>query len=55
MSGTVVTLHALQGRPLDDQRISGMVQATAHAIAERQGVKVLGIDAQPDLPPSFVG
>jgi hypothetical protein len=45
---TIVTLRALEGRPLQDEPIRQMVQATAYAIAERQGVKVLAMRAEPD-------
>lgn len=37
---TTVTLRALEGAPLADEAVRGMVVATAHAIAERQGVRV---------------
>src|SRR5262245_56764169 len=47
-SATTVTLRALEGKPLQDAPIRDMVQATAHAIAERQGVKVLAMRAEPD-------
>lgn len=44
---SAVTLRALQGQPLADQRVRDMVVATARAIAERQGVRVhdLAVDA----------
>ena len=45
---TTVTLRALEGEPLADQRISDMVVANAHAIAERQGIPVLRITPLPD-------
>jgi hypothetical protein len=50
MSGSVtaVTLRALEGEPLAHDRIREMVVATAHAIAERQGVVVRRIDAEAD-------
>ena len=51
MSGgpvTDITLRALEGQPLADKRVRGMVEATAHAIAERQGVTVLQLTAAPD-------
>jgi allophanate hydrolase subunit 1 len=38
---TTVTLRALDGTPLDDTPVRDTVLATAHAIAERQGVAVL--------------
>ncbi len=47
-AATTVTLRALEGRPLQDEPIRDMVQATAHAIAERQGVKVLAMRAEAD-------
>jgi hypothetical protein len=43
-----ITLRALQGQPLDDQSIRGMVVATAQAIAERQGVEVMELRTAPD-------
>ena len=43
-----VTLRALEGEPLADEAVSRTVVATAHAIAERTGVVVLAVDAQPD-------
>lgn len=45
---SAVTLRALEGQPLEDDRIREMVIATAHALAERHGVTVLAIDAEPD-------
>jgi hypothetical protein len=45
---TTVTLRALEGKPLQDAPIRDMVQATAHAIAERQGVKVLAMRVEAD-------
>lgn len=43
-----VTLRALEGQPLEHERTREMVVATAHAIAERQGLKVIDIQTQPD-------
>lgn len=43
-----VTLRALEGRPLERESIRGMVEATARAIAERQGVEVIAVRTQPD-------
>jgi hypothetical protein len=43
-----ITLRALQGRPLADEKVRGMVVATAQAIAERQGVRVLDMATAPD-------
>lgn len=52
MSGEAVasriTLRALEGQPLDDDSVRGMVVATAHAIAERQGVTVMEVQTKPD-------
>lgn len=39
--GTEITLTALEGEPLRHDRIREMVVATAHAIAERQGIEVI--------------
>ncbi|MHC4908147.1 MAG: hypothetical protein ACYTF9_00300 [Planctomycetota bacterium] len=47
-SGATVTLRALEGEPLAHERIREMVEATARAIAERQGVTILRIDTTPD-------
>lgn len=47
-SSTRVTLRALEGEPLGAREVRDMVMATAHAIAERQGVEVLGAYAKPD-------
>lgn len=42
---TAITLRALAGgHPLDDPGVREMVIATANAIAERQGVAVLGLE-----------
>lgn len=40
MSGgsTTISLRALEGNPLDDERVRNIVAATAEAIAERQGI-----------------
>lgn len=46
--GASVTLRALEGEPLRDDQVRTMVQATAHAIAERQGVPVLRLHCDPD-------
>lgn len=43
-----VTLSALEGEPLKHERIREMVIATAHAIAERQGIRILEIGATAD-------
>ena len=43
-----ITLHALIGTPLLNDRVRQMVVATAHAIAERQGVTIARINTQPD-------
>lgn len=45
MSVTVsaITLRALQGEPLADEAVRRMVVATAHAIAERQGVPLKSV------------
>jgi allophanate hydrolase subunit 1 len=46
-AASAVTLRALGGRPLLDVQIRSMVEATAHALAERQGVKVLEVATTP--------
>ena len=45
---TAITLRALEGEPLKHDNIREMVIATAHAIAERQGVRVIDIQTTPD-------
>ncbi len=40
-----VTLHALEGTPLQHDAIREMVLATAQAIAERQGVNLIHLQA----------
>jgi hypothetical protein len=45
---SAITLRALSGEPLADPHVRDMVVATAHAIAERQGVKVLQLRPAPD-------
>ena len=45
---TTITLRALEGEPLSDARIRDMVEATARAIAERQGVAVLEVRSEDD-------
>lgn len=45
---TTITLKALEGEPLKNEPIRNMVEATAHAIAERQGVGVIDVSSEPD-------
>jgi hypothetical protein len=45
---TSVTLRALEGLPLKDQRIRDMVVATAESLAERNAVEVLDVHTEPD-------
>lgn len=42
---TRITLSALEGTPLQHEMVQRMVLATAEALAERQGVNVLSIEA----------
>ncbi len=42
---TRVTLRALEGTPLQHENIRTMVIATAQALAERQGLAIVQIDA----------
>ena len=44
----VVTLRALEGEPLADADLRSMIVATAHALAERHGVKVVEIETGHD-------
>lgn len=39
-----VTLRALEGTPLQHDAIRTMVEATAHALAERQGVTITDLE-----------
>lgn len=43
-----VTLRAKSGTPLADERTADVVEATAHAIAERTGVVVLTVQIEGD-------
>lgn len=45
---STITLRALSGAPLADARVRDTIVATAHAIAERQGVSVMNVDAADD-------
>lgn len=47
-TGAAVTLRALVGEPLADERTRAMIESTARAIAERQGIDVLHLDTEPD-------
>ena len=47
-TSTTITLRALEGRPLSDAAIRGMVEATANAIAERQGLRVQALRSEAD-------
>jgi hypothetical protein len=42
---SIVRLRALVGAPLHEAKVRATVVSTAHAIAERTGVTLLGIDA----------
>lgn len=42
---STVTLRALAGAPLQDERVRATVLSTAHAIAERIGVRIAAIEA----------
>ncbi len=44
---SAVTLKALTGEPLSDPALRDMIVATAHAIAERQGIEVLSVTTTP--------
>lgn len=45
---TTITLHARSGDPLEDDQTRRTVEAVARAIAERHGVTVVRLDAEPD-------
>ncbi len=46
-TSTAITLRALEGEPLKHDNIREMVVATAHAIAERQGIRVIDLQTTP--------
>jgi hypothetical protein len=43
-----ITLRALAGEPLADDRVRETVIATARALAERHGLSVLQVETDPD-------
>lgn len=43
-----VTLRAKSGAPLQSTSVAAVVEATAHAIAERTGVTVVTVHIEPD-------
>ena len=45
---SAVTLRALDGEPLGDPPLREMVVATAHGIAERQGIVALDVSTTPE-------
>lgn len=45
MEPSTVRLRALRGTPLADTKVRSTVVSSAHAIAERTGVTLLGVDA----------
>lgn len=47
-SVSTVTLRALEGEPLADLGVRSTVIATAEAIAERTGVHLVSVRAEPD-------
>jgi hypothetical protein len=48
MDVSTLRLRALEGTPLEDERVRAMVLATARAIAERSGVALRRLEATPD-------
>lgn len=44
---STVRLRALSGSPLADERVRALVVATANAIAERNGVELIALAAEP--------
>jgi hypothetical protein len=48
VEGSTVILRALSGLPLADPLVRDVVVATAHAIAERTGVKMIDLQWSPD-------
>lgn len=47
-TSTTITLRAIAGTPLADERIRDLVVATAHSIAERNDVRVLALATTDD-------
>lgn len=45
---STVTLRALKGAPLTDEKVRAIVVSTAWAIGERTGVPILSVEAKPD-------
>ena len=45
VDATTVTLRAPEGAPLADESVRAIVEATAHAIAERTGIALLSLDS----------
>jgi hypothetical protein len=41
---SAITLRALSGEPLAEEGVRGLVEATARAVAERQGIEVLRVE-----------
>lgn len=52
---STVTLRALEGEPLADPAVRAMVEATAHAIAERNGVALIALETTPSSVRLTVG
>jgi len=48
MTDASVTLRALNGTPLKHEGVRDMVVSSAHAIAERNGTNITGIEAEDD-------
>lgn len=48
MPTSTVRLRALEGRPLDDPIVRDTVIATAHAIGERTGIRVVAVESEGD-------
>ena len=43
-----ITLRALEGTPLEDERVRSIVVSTAWAIGERTGIEVISVEAEND-------
>jgi hypothetical protein len=52
---SAITLRALTGTPLADPDLARMIVATAQAIAERHGVRLLQLDTAPDRVTAELG
>lgn len=45
---STISLRALEGTPLTDEKVRRIVEATARAIAERHNVELVSMETRPD-------